>query len=272
MAAFATVASIVRDLQAAVTVQPYTDNYVETVTHGCPLSHTSKINASYLVIDKPAIRAQPKDMLHLLKQFSKLQYEKFMTDVAGKEHYTLLHWLTNTYHTKEDCRHVVDIGTRYVASSLALGATGVPVKTFDIPKSKERLDAFRGNTEQEWQEKLQATSNVQIQFHNLDLLKVSDSEFRDYMSTWLVALDTFHLPYSVPFEREFLNRVVSMEPRFEGIMLLDDIHLNQEMKDWWQELLTDADKWGFKPYDVTSVGHFSGTGLLDFSGKVVIKE
>ena len=63
-----------------------------------------------------------------------------------------------------------------------------------------------------------------------------------------------------------------MEPKFEGILMLDDIHFNQEMGQWWKELQDNADQWGFKAYDLTSVGHFSGTGLLDFSGKLVIKE
>merc|ERR1711920_1150478 len=95
-------------------------------------------------------------------------------------------------------------------------------------------------------------------------------DFLDYMSTWLIILDTFHKPYSVPFEREWLARLVSMEPRFEGLVLLDDIHLNPEMKQWWAEVLENADKWGFKTYDLTKVGHQTGTGLLDFSGKVEI--
>jgi hypothetical protein len=48
----------------------------------------------------------------------------------------LWHYLTKTYyHADSDCWHVVGIGTHYVASSLALEATGVTVKTFDIPQS-----------------------------------------------------------------------------------------------------------------------------------------
>jgi hypothetical protein len=57
---------------------------------------------------------------------------------------------------------------------------------------------------------------------------------------------------------------------FKGILLLDDIHLNPEMEKWWKELQDSAGKLGFVAYDVSNVGHFSGTGLLDFSGKVRI--
>jgi hypothetical protein len=84
-------------------------------------------------------------------------------------------------------------------------------------------------------------------------------------------LFTHHLPYSNPFEREWLNRLLQMGD-FSGLVLLDDINLNAEMKKWWKELQDKAMERGYKTYDLTSVGHFSGTGLLDFSGKVKIVE
>lgn len=253
--------------QAALRVQE-SAGYVEKQ---CSLAQTSKINVPSIVIDKPVIRAQSQDRLQQLKQFTRPDYEKYMTDVAGKEHYTLLHWLISTFHSKDDCRHVVDIGTRFVTSALALGATGIPVKTFDIPMSAERTLAFRGKTEQQWQDQVKG-ENIDIQFYNLNLLEVSDEDFRKYMATWFVILDTFHKPYSVPFEREFLSRLVSMEPKFEGVLVLDDINLGPEMRQWWQEVQHNAEQWGYTAYDLTSIGHASGTGLLDFSGKVAIKE
>jgi len=238
----------------------------------CPQWHTAKLSKPSLVIDKPAIRSQSKALLDQLKKYTVPSYEGFFMGDPGVEHYTLLHYLTKHYHAKDDCRHVVDIGTRYVASSLALGATGVPVKTFDIPTSQERVFAFRGKTEEEWRNQVETFTDVRIEFNNLDLLAVSDEDFRNYMSTWLISLDTHHLPYSYPFEREYLARLVAMKPKYEGIMILDDIHLNPEMKQWWLELQGNATEWGFTTYDVTSVGHSSGTGLLDFSGKVTISE
>jgi hypothetical protein len=259
--------------QAAISIQEYVpfsaNDDGEQVS--CRLLHTSKLSTK-VVIDKSAVRAQSKDILDKLKQFTHENYEKYLMDNPGKEHYSLWHYLTKNYHASDDCRHVVDIGTRYVASALALGATGVPVKTFDIPESKERRAAFRGKTEEEWQVQLTGSTVVQVEFKNLDLLAIPDAEFREYMSTWLIILDTFHLPYTVPFEIEYLSRLTSMEPKFEGMVLLDDIHLNDEMKKWWQEVNANADKWGYKAYELTDVGHFSGTGLLDFSGKVVIEE
>ena len=244
----------------------------------CAVGGTSKLPANPLVIDYPAIASHPKTTLDILKQFTIESYEKYFMSGAGKEHYTLFRWLTTTYGNAVDCgkRHVVDIGTRYVASSLALSAFGTPVHTFDIPTSTERTSAFRGRSEEEWYSALKRTApQVNITFHNLDLLQIPDDDFRSYMATtWLIVLDTHHLPYSKPFEREFMARLVAMQPRFEGIMLLDDIHLNDEMKQWWKELNDHAAEWGFATHNITQVGHYSGTGLLDFSPgqNVVIKE
>ncbi|CAB9518805.1 expressed unknown protein [Seminavis robusta] len=222
-----------------------------------------------LVIDNKAIKAQSKDKLDQLKQFTEPSYEQFLMANPGQEHYTLWHYLTQTYH--KDCRHVVDIGTRYAASALALGAAGAKVRTFDIPNGNERFQAFRGKSEQEWKQQLQEHHGVHIEFFNLDLLKIPDEEFLQHMATWLIILDTAHEPDSNPFEREFLHRLVHLPKPFKGLVLLDDINLNDEMKRWWKEVSENAYQWGYRAYNLTSVGHFSGTGLLDFSDRVIIE-
>ena len=93
----------------------------------------------------------------------------------------------------------------------------------------------------------------------------SHNDFRKYMNTWMIMLDE---PYTVPFEREWIKRLVDAK-FFKGILLLDDIHLNPEMEKWWIELKDNALRDGYTVYDVTKVGHASGTGFLDFSGGLV---
>jgi hypothetical protein len=233
----------------------------------CALSASSSPQQNDIVIKKSEIRSFSKKRLSELIQFTDPKYEKHMMNAPGREHYTLLEYMTATYG---DCRHVVDIGTRFVASSLALGSHETPVWTFDLPTSTERKGAFRGESEAVWKRKVEA-AKVDIKFHNLDLLQVNNDEFRRYMSTWLIMLDTHHMPYSIPFEREWLDRLLKLGD-FSGLVLLDDIHLNGEMKQWWKELQDKAMERGYKTYDLSSVGHVSGTGLLDFSGKVKIIE
>ena len=55
--------------------------------------------------------------------------------------------------------------------------------------------------------------------------------------------DTLHgVPYTERFEREFSRELA--EGGFSGVLMLDDIHLNREMLDWWVELTTGAAAWG----------------------------
>lgn len=216
-----------------------------------------------ITIDFNAVKAINKNSLDLVSHHTIDNYRRHMMNDAGKEHYALLHYISTTYG---DCRHFMDIGTRYVASALALGSNfRTPVWTFDLPDSKERLAAFRGKAEGEWQSAVKS-SGVSVTFYNLDLLEVPDPDFRRYTGTWFIMLDTHHLPYTVPFEREFFQRL--LDTNFRGILGLDDIHLNDEMRRWWTELKDNAAKGGYTVHDVTAVGHVTGTGLVDFSGRV----
>jgi len=229
---------------------------------------TEQLIEGSLVIDYEAVRNLDISSMEVFFPFTKDVYVKFMKDVAGKEHYRLLHYLTKIYG---DCRHVTDIGTCYVSSALALasGRKYLPVYTFDTPTSSERLVAFRGKTEQEYLKGLH-DQKANIKFFNLNLLTVSDEEFSKYHNTWLVMLDTLHLPYSDPFEREWFKRLIGMEKPYQGLILLDDLHLNDEMSRWWNELQEMQSKNKYKCYDLTKIGHNTGTGLLDFSGKIKI--
>lgn len=235
----------------------------------CALEGSTDPPAERIIIDFENIKGMDKGPLERVKDYTTERYVKHLLNDAGEEHYAFLNYMSSTYG---DCRHFTDIGTRYVTSSLALGSNRKsPVWTFDLPDSKERKAAFRGKTEEEWQKQVRKNAEVDITFHNLDLMKVSDLELKKYLGTWFVMLDTHHLPDTVPFEREFFQRMLDVS--FKGILLLDDIHLNKEMKRWWKELQDNSEKGGlFKTYDVTKVGHYSGTGLVDFSGKVVIQE
>jgi hypothetical protein len=44
---------------------------------------------------------------------------------------------------------------------------------------------------------------------------------------------------------------------YRGIVILDDIHLNDHMNTFWNNITQ-------KKHDVTNVGHFSGTGIIIF--------
>jgi len=233
----------------------------------CTLEGSMDPPAESIVIDFTKINNIDKDPLERVKDYTTEKYTKHLLKSAGFEHYAFLNYISATYG---DCRHFMDIGTRVVTSALALGSSKKsPVWTFDIPKSRERMKAFRGKTEEEWHKQIREVG-VDIVFHNLDLIKISDVELKKFLGTWFVMLDTFHYPYTRPFEREFFQRI--LEIGFKGILVLDDIYFNDEMKKWWKELQDNAEESGYMTYDVTEIGHNTGTGVVDFSGKVTIKE
>jgi hypothetical protein len=111
---------------------------------------------------------------------------------------------------------------------------------------------------------------VNVTFYNVDLMKVSDEGFQKYLGTWFVMLDTHHRPYTVPFEIEFFKRVV--DSGYKGLMLLNDIDEHDEMRRWWKEVQDGATAGKYRTFDVSPVGHWSGTGIVDFSGKMVVRD
>jgi predicted O-methyltransferase YrrM len=59
-------------------------------------------------------------------------------------------------------------------------------------------------------------------------------------------------------ETKMIGKLI--EKQYKGIVLLDDIRLNQDMYDMWTSIpLSDEQK-----IDMTSFGHYSGTGMLLF--------
>lgn len=242
-------------------------DFTITADKKCNLDGSFDPPGKEIVIDYAKIRNFDKSSLEHVKDFTSEEYVGYLLEDAGREHYTFLNYLSATYG---DCRHFADIGTRVVASSVAVGSNlKSPVWTFDLPTSNERQGAFRGDTEEEWQKKARAIG-LNIKFHNLDLMKVPHEELNKYLGTWFIMLDTFHLPDTEPFEREFFQRILDIG--FKGILGLDDIHLNDEMKKWWKEVQDGAERGGYRTYDISEIGHHSGTGLVDFSGKINVKQ
>lgn len=65
-------------------------------------------------------------------------------------------------------------------------------------------------------------------------------------------LDTFH---NGDFEMEFYNKI--KEIGFSGLLMIDDIYLNTEMKNFWNQIELEK-------FDLSEFGHHSGTGLVTF--------
>ena len=72
------------------------------------------------------------------------------------------------------------------------------------------------------------------------------------LSAKFILLDTFH---DGTFEKQFYEYIESIG--YSGYLLLDDIHLNTEMERFWGSITKEK-------YDITSIGHSTGTGVVYF--------
>ena len=192
------------------------------------------------------------------------EYREYASSPPGKEHYALLSYFATIF-----AKHpysFIDIGTRFGTSALTMATYGHSVLTYDLPESNELNTALRQikMTKFQWNFELKKL-NCNITTIKANILKLTDEEFEPIRRSPFMLLDTHHRPYSIPFEREFLDRLV--HSKYSGIVLLDDIHEHQEMIDWYNEIVCSRYR-SFSVYNITIVGHASGTGLLDFGSRL----
>ena len=75
---------------------------------------------------------------------------------------------------------------------------------------------------------------------------------KNILNADLILLDTYH---DGTFEKVFLD---FLRTGFKGILLMDDIFLNKEMMSVWYGIKEPKD-------DLTSIGHYTGTGIVYFN-------
>lgn len=157
-----------------------------------------------------------------------------MNKEPGQEHYKLLANLSRKL-CSDNKFNFYDVGTFKGYSALAL-LYGDPtiqatVKSYDI---EDQLDP----------EVESITTRIDFMIGNVlddpDLLKAD-----------LIVLDTNH---DGAFENEFYEFI---RRDFKGWLILDDIHLNDQMERFWKSITQ-------KKFDLTAVGHYTGTGLVIF--------
>ena len=158
------------------------------------------------------------------------EFRNYFISEAGREHYKLLAYFSTLFNNQI----LLDIGTYKGSSSIALAYNNKnSVKSFDLGDYK-RIN------------------------HNLDNVEYilgdfTSEEYKDMvMKCPLIMLDTDH---EGPFEHKVYQHLKKIN--WEGYLVLDDIHLNDPMKEFWNQI--DNEK-----YDITPMGHWSGTGLVIF--------
>jgi predicted O-methyltransferase YrrM len=190
------------------------------------------------------------DLKPFLKYVSDVmpKYGEYFVSEAGQEHYKLLAYMASKFETP-----VVDLGTLFGSSAVALKShTKAHVYTYDIMDHVQNV-----------------SPNATLSHKQMDgvILVLNDCN-KDISSMLAMEPEMILLdidPHDGVQEETFYNLL--KEKSFKGILLCDDINLNDGMKQWWQSVTHDK-------YDLTKYGHWSGTGLINFNPekyKVVLK-
>ena len=131
---------------------------------------------------------------------------------------------------------LVDIGTFVGFSAHALSCGGQHVArviTYDVVDCIPREQPFDARVER----------------------RIGDCvrDLHDFIGAPLIVLDVD--PHDGRQEQRIVDAL--RENGYRGIVLCDDIHLNDDMRRWWSGI-------GLKKLDVTRYGHWSGSGIIVF--------
>jgi hypothetical protein len=162
---------------------------------------------------------------------------RYFVSNPGDEHYALLEWLGARFPEKT----IVDIGTYRGASALSLIASGrSPVITVDC--YDHAAPGFEG-----------VPGIARVLDDAVDWLDTADAE-EIVKECRIIVLDVLHDGWT---ERYIYKQLEALG--FNGILILDDIHLNDPMTRFWDEI--DRPK-----LDLSRIGHHTGTGAVLFEG------
>jgi hypothetical protein len=169
-------------------------------------------------IDKKELEAL--DLSDVLWRIRRPEYQAYFEAEPGREHYRLLMHLGSMFY------RIVEIGSLYGYSALALGANGARVTSYDIA---DQVD-------------VDAPDNIEFRLQKSTEIPEFDCD--------LVFVDAGH---DGVYEWAVYQKLI--KDGFVGISVWDDIHLPGAMAGFWAKV--DLPK-----HDLTSVGHYTGTGVI----------
>jgi predicted O-methyltransferase YrrM len=168
----------------------------------------------------------------------------FFNGSPGKEHYKLIAFLAKQFPENS---LFIDIGTAEGHSACALTANPTArVITYDL------LDRIESNSYTFGKKTICNHPRIDYRIKNCLL----EPEYINLKDSPLIFLDVD--PHDGSQETQIVNMLLCLE--FRGIVLCDDIHLNDGMKNWWSNGVPPQ----VKKLDLTKYGHWSGTGALIF--------
>jgi hypothetical protein len=158
------------------------------------------------------------------------EYQDYFNSPSSIEHYRLLFHISSNISDSI----LIDIGTLKGSSALALSVNQTnTIYSFNLSNELE-LNHL--------------PSNINFVIDN-----VLDEKFKTIIQqSKVILLDTFH---DGSFEKVFYNYL--KEINYDGVLLLDDIKLNNEMIEFWDNIEKDKT-------DISHIGHITGTGVVYF--------
>jgi predicted O-methyltransferase YrrM len=157
----------------------------------------------------------------------------YFSDRAGNEHYRLLSFVSNLF----DNISIFDVGTHCGWSSFALASNQKNrIVSYDVDNSMLKKEIFSH------------IKNIEFK------LGLAHLDSRLLLSD-IILLDVAH---DGVYEKIFLDFLI--QNNYKGVLLVDDIYLNNEMLEFWASIK-------FNKTDISKFGHISGTGFVDFSNE-----
>ncbi|MBA7636649.1 hypothetical protein ES703_44270 [subsurface metagenome] len=155
--------------------------------------------------------------------------KELICSASSVEHYKLLAYISTLFNKQT----LFDIGTHDGLSALALSYNkAINVKSYDINRTKISYNY---------------TEKINIKYIIGNALKDEDLKKSPF-----IFLDTKH---DGIFENQLYNHLIKID--YKGLLMLDDIILNDAMRKFWNDIKHDK-------YDLIKKGHWSGTGLVNF--------
>jgi hypothetical protein len=155
---------------------------------------------------------------------------EFIFGDPGKEPYRLYKYIAD----RSGAKIISEIGTLY-GSSLMMWISNPNIMVYAFDLEMQLMEACK-------------TRNMQ--FHQCDALCVFDSYRSKIMESDLIHFDTMH---NGVHETAWYDKLLANG--YKGVVIFDDIHLNPEMEAFWNSITQEK-------YDISNVGHWSGTGLV----------
>ncbi len=155
------------------------------------------------------------------------EFRGYVNSFAGREHYRLLKWLSDSTFQSQ----IVEIGVYKGCSGVALSQNPANnVIGFDL------------------------INNVTCTLPNN--YKLIFDDYRNYTdiikSSNFIFYDTNH---DGVLETQFIEYIKKI--KYKGLVIFDDIYLNNQMISFWREM-----NYSFPCMDLTRIGHCTGTGVI----------